>query len=600
MHNSKWKLITVFVMLFTVGNIFAEATKMNLSLKNVTLKQFIEVIENKTDYTFMLDHTVNLSQRISVTSNQEDIETILNKAFLNKNLKYEIAGKQIILAVSSIAMNDNPDKTLTGVVLDETGTPVIGANIIQKGTTNGTISDMDGKFSINVPQGAILIISYIGYNPKEVVVRNFTNLTVNLQEDSRALEEVVVVGYGSVRKSDLTSSVTSVKAEDMLVSAKPDVASALQGIAPGVEVSTNSASPGGDLDIRIRGIGTLNDNTPLYVVDGIPVRSLEFVSPNDIERMEILKDATSSAIYGSRGSSGVILITTKSGKEENGRYVINFDGSLGVQALSRELDMADALEFAKIYNEAREVSNVTGRIDVNSLTGKSTDWLGEISNKSALVQNYNLNVTGGNNISSISAGLGYYNQDGVIKSSNYERYSARINAVIKPNERVTFNFSMIAGHTSRNNIQSEKDQYQGLLFNAYLIDPITEVMKPESEWVDNPFSNYARSQYTMISNPAGVMARTFNNTKQYSGIVNIGMKLDITKALSFKTNVGVDYRDSKRATFNPEFFVNPSEKNDDNKIENSNNYRLGYIWENTLNYQNTFNSKHRINILAGY
>ena len=492
------------------------------------------------------------------------------------------------------------EKSITGVVTDNNGEAIIGANIVVKGTTNGTITDIDGRFTLNAPQGAILVVSYIGYHPKEVTIGNLTVIAVTLNEDTQTLDEVVVVGYGSVRKSDLTSSVTSVRAEDMAVSATPNIASALQGIAPGVEVATNSASPGGGMDIRIRGVGTLNNNAPLYVVDGLPVSTIEFVNTNDIERMEILKDATSAAIYGSRGSNGVVLITTKSGKDGNGKYTINFDGSFGVQSLSNKLEMADATEFAQIYNQAREISNIDGRIDLSTINGKGTDWIDEITRGAAPMHNYNLNVTGGNNISSISAGLGYYGQDGIVKSSSYEKYSARINAIIKPNNIVTFNFNMIAGHTSRDMITGEKDQYGGILFNALLIDPITSVMKPESEWVDNPYSNYARSQYTMISNPVGVMARTFNNTKQYSGIANLGMTLDFTKEISFKTNIGVDYRDSKRRTFTPDFYINPSEKNDDNKIENENIYYLNYAWENTLNYNKTFQDKHRLSVLVGY
>ncbi len=492
------------------------------------------------------------------------------------------------------------DKSITGVVTDASGEAIIGANVVVKGTTNGTITDFDGKFTINAPQGAVLVVSYIGYNSKEVSIGNLTVVSVTLTEDTQALDEVVVVGYGSVRKSDLTSSVTSVRAEDMAVSATPNIASALQGVAPGVEVGTRSSSPGGDIDIRIRGVGTLNNNSPLYVVDGMPVNSLEFVNTNDIERMEILKDATSAAIYGSRGSNGVVLITTKSGQNGDGKYTINFDGSFGIQSLSNKLELADAREFAQIYNEAREVSNIDGRIDLSSIRGKGTDWVDEVTRSGAPMHNYNVNVTGGNKTSSISAGIGYYGQDGIVRSSSYDKYSARLNAIVKPNNVVTFNFNMIAGHTSRDMITGEKDQYNGILFNAMLIDPITSVMKPESEWVDNPFSNYARSQYTMISNPVGVTARTFNNVKQYSGIANIGMTLDFTKDLSFKTNIGVDYKDSKRKTFTPDFYINPSEKNDDNKIENENIYWLNYAWENTLNYNKTFLDKHRLSVLVGY
>ena len=596
MNKLRWVFMIIVLLLPVWNNVDAIATQINLSLKSATIKEFIEEIEGKTDYTFMLDHTVNQNIRVTIEVNDETLESVLDKVFKSENIKYEIVRKQILLKAPQQGMTS---RVITGIVLDQLGEPIIGANIMQKGTQNGTTTDLDGKFSLSVPPNSILTVTYIGYESREVSVGNLTLLTINLQEDIKALEEVVIVGYGSVRKSDLTSSVTSVKAEDLGISAKPDIASALQGLAPGVEVTTNSASPGGELDIRIRGIGTLNNNSPLYVVDGMPVNSLEFVSTADIERMEILKDATSAAIYGSRGSNGVVLITTKSGQDANGKWAINFNGSFGVQSLSHKLDMTDVTEFAKIYNEAREASNVAGRIDLNTL-GKGTDWIGEISNSAAITQNYNMNVTGGNNTTTLSAGLSYYNQEGIIKSSDYERYSIRLNASVKPNKVSTFYFNIMGGHTDRNMISGERDQYSGLLFNAFLIDPITPVMKPESEWVDNPYSNFARSQYTVISNPAAQVARSFNNNKQYSAVINTGVKLDFTKELYFKTNLGVEYRASKRRNFSPDYYINPSEKNDNNKISDTRNSRLGYVWENTLNYQKTFADVHRVGVLLGF
>lgn len=492
-------------------------------------------------------------------------------------------------------------KEISGIIVDSKGETIIGANIKVKGTAKGTVSDMDGKFSLSdVPSSGSLIISFVGYKEKEVLINGQVVYKIVLTEDARTMDEVVVVGYGSVKKSDLTSSVTSVKAEDMAVSATPSIGTALQGVAPGVEVTTNSASPGGAVDIKIRGIGTMNDNSPLFVVDGVAVNSIEFINNSDIERMEILKDATSAAIYGSRGSNGVILITTKSGKNGNGKYTINFNGSFGIQSLGHKMKMADATEFANIYNESRENSNVSGRIDTNSLTGKGTDWINEVSRDQAPVQNYDFNVTGGTSKSSISAGLGYYSQKGVIKSSGYEKYSARLNTFLQANKVASFKFNMVAGYTSRDIMADEKDQYGGVLFDAMTIDPITTVMKPESEWVDNKYSNYSRSLYTQIGNPMGVIARTFDNAKQYSGLANIGLKLDFTKDLYFQTNIGVDYLDLKQKTFEPSFYINVNEKNDNNSITNYDISTLSYAWENTLNYRKTFKEVHKLTAMVGY
>ena len=605
--------MSFFLFVLSVNAVFAsesyaQNTFLTLSMTDKTVTEVLDEIERQSEFRFYYNSKlVDTNRKVNVNTEESDVFTVLNQLFTATTVGYKVVDKDVIL-VKKDAKDSSPQIAVafqgilvTGRVTDEANEPIPSANVIVKGTTIGQVTDNEGVYSINVPDNnAVLVISFIGYITQEIEVGNRRTINVTLSEDTKQMEEVVVVGYGIVRKSDLTSSVTSVRAEDMTVSATPNITSALQGIAPGVEVSRNSASPGGSIDIRIRGIGTLNSNTPLYVVDGVPVNSLEFVNTNDIERLEILKDATSSAIYGSRGSNGVVLITTKSGQNANGQYTINFESTYGVQALGHKMKLADASEFAKIYNDAREASNVAGRIDLNSIRGKGTDWINEITNSAAPMQTYNLSVTGGNNRSSLSAGIGYFGQDGVVKSSDYERYSFRLNSMVQANEVVSFNFGMIAGYTFRNMISGEKDQYGGILFNAFLIDPITEVMKPVSEWVENPFSNYARSQYTMIGNPVGVMARTFNNSKQYSGIANAGMKLDFTKNLSFKTNFGIDYRESKTKNFSPDYLINPSEKNDYNSISNSNSNRFSYVWENTANYQNIINNIHRINVLAGY
>ncbi|MDD4032467.1 MAG: SusC/RagA family TonB-linked outer membrane protein, partial [Bacteroidales bacterium] len=317
---------------------------------------------------------------------------------------------------------------ITGTVSDASGAPMPGVNVVLKGTTTGTITGTDGSYSLRVANSqAVLQFSFIGYLGQEVRVGNQGTINVILAEDTQALEEVVVIGYGTVKKSDLTGSVASVNTEELMKRRPISLEQGMQGMAAGVQVIRNSGQPGGESTIRIRGTATINNSAePLYVIDGIMVgSSASFLNPNDVESIEILKDASATAIYGSRGANGVIMITTKKGSK--GRISLNFDASFGLQTPGKKIEVANAAQFAAAANQVSANDNTSyNPVWANPSSLHSIDWQDEMS-RNSLMQQYNLSASGGSENTQAMMSVGYTNNEGIIRASNYNRITARAN-----------------------------------------------------------------------------------------------------------------------------------------------------------------------------
>lgn len=327
------KLTASFLLLCScfafAGHANSQNAKVSLNKTKVQLQEILNEIEEQTDYLFISNRDVNLKQKVSVSAKDESVQEVLSEVLKNTGLTFKVEGVNIILS-SSTGFNiiQQDKKTISGRVVDRNGEPVIGVNVVEKGTTNGTITGMDGKFTLNVSPNATLMLSYIGYKAQEIAVNNRTQYNVVLDEDTEALDEVVVVGYGTMKKSSLTGSVTKVETEKLEGFPSVNVVDALQGRAAGVYINP-SRQPGEDPTIRIRGTRSFNaSNSPLLIVDGMP-GSWENVSSEDIESMEILKDAAATAVYGSRAANGVILITTKSAKK-GGKLSIELNSYVGM------------------------------------------------------------------------------------------------------------------------------------------------------------------------------------------------------------------------------------------------------------------------------
>lgn len=349
----RWMILMSFFVLSTV---IGMAQKVNLNFSQTNLRTVLESITQQTDYTLAFSkEVVDLSDAVTIRVADTDLKQVLDQLLTPRNIGYELRDNKIYIfekpaTVSQAGQAAQQDISLNGRVTDENGDPVIGANISVPGTSIGTVTDIDGNFSLAVQRGATIRISYIGYLEQQFTITNQTALNVQLQEDTEQLEELVVVGYGVQRKSVVTAAISRVTAEELNTTRPSRVEDALKGKVSGVQITQSSGQPGSDSKVRIRGIGTVNNSDPLYIVDGMEVGGgINYLNPVDIESVEILKDAASAAIYGARAANGVILITTKKGSK--GKATINYDMSYGWQNPWKHREILDAQEYMVIMNE---------------------------------------------------------------------------------------------------------------------------------------------------------------------------------------------------------------------------------------------------------
>lgn len=483
-------------------------------------------------------------------------------------------------------------QTVKGIVKGPDGLPVIAANISQKGTNNATITDLYGNFTLNITgQHPVLVISYIGYVTTEVNVSGRAFIEVVLQEDVEALDEVVVVGYGTMRKKDVTGAVSSVRTEDITKNATSNVMQAIAGKMSGVQVVQNSGTPGGDVSILIRGVGTINDASPLYVIDGVPVSGgMWYLNPNDVESIDVLKDASATAIYGSRGANGVVMVTTKQAQE--GHTEINFDYSYGIQHTAKTYDMLNASQYAALHNEMRtnagpEYSLNPAFSDPESL-GTGTDWMDAIF-RTAPMQKVNLSMLGGNRKISHATSLGYYTQDGIMKNSSYNRLSLQSNISSKIVSNVTVRANV--------NLSAENRRTQPVstvIQNAMRILPSIPIQDENGEYA-GPTGNAEWNGNAL--NPVAIINEQNYRMKGFRMLSNISLEWEIVKGLKFKTTGGAELGYDYNNSYIPKYKWGMNEsKNTMQTVSSA--YEQLYLWDNTLNYDKSF-GKHRINAMVG-
>ena len=437
---------------YATGN--AQTMRVNIQVDNVATEKVLSEIEKQTDYLFVYNKKeVDLKRKTSVNAVNKTTAEVLSTIFEGTDIIYAIEGENIMLMRKEQNLAVVPDAVqqdnkITGTVLDPTGMPVIGANIMVKGTTNGTITDMDGKFSLDVPKGATLVVTYVGYTNQEISVGNQKKLSITLSEDSEALDELVVVGYSTQKKVNLTGSVSTVSFDDKLTS-RPvtDVSQMLNGASPGFQIMQSSGEPNAEsFSYNIRGVGTLNSSSPLVLVDGME-QSISMVNPSDIASVSILKDAASCAIYGNRGANGVILITTKSGSD--GKISISYDGTVSYNEPFKIIHtISDYVPYMKLMNES---ANNLGNSDIfsqssidlweaanadpngtsasgypNYVAYPNTDWWDEIYTKQWM-QKHSISLNGKEKKTGYSMSFSYIDNPGVVKKTGYQRYMGRVN-----------------------------------------------------------------------------------------------------------------------------------------------------------------------------
>lgn len=471
-------------------NPMANAQNITLRMSNVTVKQAMDELKSKSGYSFVFSsQDVDTHKNITVESDNQPLGHVISQIVAGQGLAYTIEGKTIILRKASApSAQQQANKRITGVVKDANGEPVIGANIVVNGTTNGTITDMDGNFVLDVPAGAILHVSYIGYSDKEIPVGSQTALAISLAEDSQALDEVVVIGYGTARKIDLTGSTSSLGGEKLRVKSSPQLSTQMQGQMAGVQITRTSGDPSAGSSIRVRGVTTLSTNDPLVIVDGVP-GSLMDIAPEDVKDIQVLKDAASAAIYGSRAAAGVILVTTNRAKDKE--FHLSYNMEYGIDKATTVPKFANAVQWMQGYNELTYNDGASSPYSSysedflnsymqNRLTDPDrypdTDFMSLGLKNHTNHQRHSLSLTGGTDKLKTNFSLNYYDADALYRNKSYERINVRsnndyqINSWIHANVDVNLMYAKsLAPHSLEGSSMGDL-MYRSPIYNVYWSD----------------------------------------------------------------------------------------------------------------------------------
>jgi len=603
-------LMVIFFIPFPVNAGVGQTTPINLILENTSLKEVLQKIESQCDYTFAYNASrIDVSQKVSVSYTNASLTEVLNNLLKEKNIAYEFIDEKIVLTPKETNTESKPEvvpqegKKITGTVTDASnGSTLPGVSIVVKGTLTGTVSDIDGNYSIEVPDElSVLVFSYIGYQKVEILADK-SIIDVALRPIATQLEEMVVVGYGSSSKKLLTSSISTIKAEEITKYPSSNIDQAIQGKSTGVQVVSNSGTPGGGISVRVRGISSINaGSNPLYVVDGIPVitgdygqigfsgqtiNAISDLNPNDIESISVLKDASATTIYGSRASNGVILITTKKGAAE--KTSINFSAYYGVQQAAKTLDMLNAREFMEYKNEASIASGglpvySQEEIDNNTI---DTDWQNEVLS-TAPIANYELSASGGSKATKFYLSGNYFTQDGTLIGTGYDRLNGRANLDFKVNDRI--NVGTNIGLSYSVNDRKEGDQsLNAPLANAIAMPAIYPVYNDDGTYNDDgPYAN-----------PVSIGNLHTNKSYAFRNISNIYADIKILDGFTFQTKLGADYYNLREHTYDPPT-TRQGGKYNGLGIESTANV-INLVSNNILKYNTEINDKHRINALLGY
>lgn len=583
---------TVFIKCFLFCILFApnvsgamqvsKGSNLTLNLNEATVGDILSTIERQSDFYFTYNvDQIDLNRAVTINIKNKSIDKILGDLFAGENIKYKIDGKHIVLFKSTVHQQTGR-RTITGMVKDVNG-PIIGVNIIEKGTSNGTISDFDGKFVLQVPDNAILVITYVGYLSQEIKLTNQKTLNITMKEDAQTLDELVVVGYGMVKKSDLTGSVSSVKADDITKIATNSPIAALQGRAAGVSVSLGSGSPDAIASIQIRGVGTPNDSSPLYVVDGFPMGDINHLSPNDIESIEILKDASACAIYGSRGANGVVVITTKKGK--SGDLKVNVNAYYGIEHLDSKPTMLNSSQYAELSNLAYKNADADPLYASTTNMPYNTDWYDEVS-RMGQFQNYNLSLTGGGDKMQSVFSANYYKREGVVKSTDFDRISLNQNNVIKATSFLKFTTSLSLAMTNHKRLDPTS-----IFLSSLIAPPDIPVIDPETNY-------FIGIRKMRLENPAGRIARNNGKNKRLYFVGNFSADLNLTKDLVFTSRFGIKLRNDHNSDFVPVFYETADNSTLMNTVSRGTARSTDWSWENMLTYHHNFKDKHDLTVMA--
>lgn len=633
----------VAVLCLTLSPLMANTSKaqvksidevhLKLEKASYSLLQFFQEIERKTDFKFFYtNQAIKSFQEIQTLNSEQSVEQHLIQVAQQTNLRFKQVNNAISVipqesANQTLIEKENAFQKISGKVQDEFGSPMPGVTVMIQGTTSGTVTDVDGNFSLDAAEGQILVFSFIGFKSQEIVVGAASILSVSMQAMENDLDEFVVIGYGTIQKKDITGAVSAINSANIKDQQVVSLDLAMAGQMAGVVVSQATGAPGGGASVRIRGAGSLSaGNEPLYVVDGFPVTNdydqrnnpLSTINPADIDNIQVLKDASATAIYGSRGANGVILITTKSGK--SGSSKIDFSLSTGVQEVEKMVDVLNAREFAEYINESRNnawVNSGPGRLatDPNSVRlnnvmyllpevlsnpeslGEGTNWQQEIF-RTAKMSNYQLNFSGGNDKSRYFLSAGYLDQEGVIINSDLKRYSFRLNVESQMNNRVKVGANFTPSYTFSNQSLAEGNwQVGGIVQSAITAAPYLTPYDGNGNYTKVTGQGIGLSE---VDNPVKIAKEYFHQQSTLRMLGTAFAEITLVENLKFKTLVGGDLR-----AFNEDIFsnslINPNSVNPTKPSvgTNATSNTRNWLAEFTMSYAKTI-GKHHFDAVLGY
>lgn len=639
--NCLFSVAIIFFLLIGSQYAVAQNTKVTLPTGNITLKTAFNEIEKQTGYSVDYEETnINVNKTVNATVSNLDLPEALQGLLKNTGYSYSIEGKHIVVSTQAAKQPGKRNK-VSGKVNDASGESVVGANVVEKGTTNGTITDLNGSFSLEIPAKSTLIISYIGYTPREVEVGNQLTFNVKLAEDTEMLDEVVVVGYGTQKKSDVTTAVASVSSDNLKNRAAVNFGEAMAGQVPGVMVQQTNGAPGGEgLTIKVRGTGSITQsNDPLYVVDGYPMEGGAFrlLNPSDIESIQVLKDASSTAIYGSRGANGVVIITTKKG--QIGKPTVQLNAYVGFQQREKEVKMMNRNQYVEWFTDGRNQAWLDAKVissdpnqaphsinDPNSrralYSGASSQYMipdgtgsykynfldpasvaqmpdnnwQDLLFRTAVMQQYEVSVSGGAENTRYTFSGSYTNQEGIVINTDYERFNFRTNVSSKISNSINVGMTLMAYSADGSEQANGKDSPVLYALNLPPIYPLYNE--------DGTYGSMVRNPEILagdVANPIGIAEQVTNRRKRYGWLGTIFAEWEIIKNLKYRISMNGGIQDNINKKYEPSYVdFDASKAPRPAKGINERWTDRDWVIENTLNYTFTLADKHSFNALLGY
>ena len=643
-----WMTMKLTTFLFFLGimqmmasEAYSQTTKMTLQLEDVAVKQVLDQIEEKSEFFFLYNSKlVDVNRKVSVDAKDERIDEILNNLFQKTGVVYTVVDRQIVLTNKAdqagfISQSSQQGKKVTGKVTDQTGASLPGVSVVVKGTTTGVITDNSGIYALsNIPENAILQFSFVGMKMQEILVGNQTTVTVVLADETIGLEEVVAIGYGTIKRSSVTAAITSIAAKDIKDMPTSNAATALQGKLPGVIVQQTSGSPGSTPSIKVRGFGSISAGTnPLIVVDGNIVSSTVFstLTASEIENIDVLKDASSTAIYGSRGSNGVIMVTTKRGK--SGKTLINFDVYTGFQQVTKKVDVLNSRQYADFAKEAFNnayLERVSGAkaTDPNSIRPQPsermrypqgdfyswynfddpakvaslpyTDFQEEIF-RNAPIHNYQLTSSGGNDKIRFLISGGYLNQDGIVEKSTLNRYTFRTNIDLNVTSKFRVGLDINPSYRVQDNVNTDGHwANNGVITAALSALPMAPVYNADGSQWSSQQELAAPYGLPGITNPIANIRENNDETKMLSLLGNAYAEYDFLKSFKYRMSGNMAFNDNRRNTYRTSRMPLNQLLPPNQAIGGANSSMdISYLFNQTLSFNHSINEVHNFNALLG-